>query len=87
LISASLNFYKFKMVLKTFNLEEETYKKFSEFCRQNGISMSKQIDIFIKAQIEEKPKVRAEYLQRLEAIRKGKFIKVGGIEDFNKRYA
>ncbi|MDD5192257.1 MAG: hypothetical protein PHH54_05970 [Candidatus Nanoarchaeia archaeon] len=75
------------MVLKTFNIEEETYRKFSEFCRQNGISMSKQIDIFIKAQLEEKPKVRAEYLQRLEAIRKGKFIKVGGIQDFNKRYA
>lgn len=75
------------MVLKTFNIEEETYKRFSEFCRQNGISMSKQIDIFIKAQIEEKPKVRAEYLQRLDSIRKGKFIKVGGIEDFKKRYA
>jgi len=75
------------MVLKTFNIEEETYNKFSEFCRQNGISMSKQIDIFIKAQIEEKPRVRAEYLQRLETIRKGKFIKIGGIEDFKKRYA
>jgi len=75
------------MALKTFNLEEETYKKFSDFCKQNGISMSKQIDIFIKAQLEEKPKVRAEYLYRLEAIRKGKFIKVGGIEDFKKRYA
>ena len=75
------------MVLKTFNLEEETYKKFSDFCKQNGISMSKQIDIFIKAQLEEKPKVRAEYLQRLEAIRKGKFIKIGSIEDFEKRYA
>ena len=75
------------MVLKTFNIEEETYKKFSDFCKQNGISMSKQIDIFIKAQLEEKPKVRAEYLQRLEAIRRGKFIKVGGIEDFKKRYA
>jgi len=75
------------MVLKTFNIEEETYKKFSEFCKQNGISMSKQIDIFIKAQIEEKPKVRAEYLQRLDTIRKGKFIKVGGLEDFKKRYA
>jgi antitoxin component of RelBE/YafQ-DinJ toxin-antitoxin module len=74
------------MVLKTFNLEDETYKKFSEFCRENGISMSKQIDIFIKAQLEEKPKVRAEYLQRLEAIRKGKFIKVGTSEDFEKRY-
>jgi len=75
------------MVLKTFNLEEETYKKFSDFCKQNGISMSKQIDIFIKAQLEEKPKVRAEYLHRLEAIRKGKFIKIGGIEDLKKRYA
>lgn len=75
------------MVLKTFNLEEETYNRFSDFCRQNGISMSKQIDIFIKAQIEEKPKVRAEYLQRLESIRKGKFIKVGSISDFEKRYA
>jgi len=75
------------MVLKTFNLDEGTYDKFSEFCRQNGISMSKQIDIFIKAQIEEKPKVRAEYLQKLEVIRKGKFIKVGSIEDFKKRYA
>jgi len=69
------------MVLKTFNLNEETYKKFSEFCRENGISMSKQIDIFIKAQIEEKPKVREEYLKKLEVIRKGKFTKVKDVED------
>ena len=75
------------MVLKTFNIEEQTYRKFSDFCKQNGISMSKQIDIFIKAQLEEKPRVRASYLQKLELIRKGKFIKVGGIEDFKKRYA
>ncbi len=75
------------MVLKTFNLDEGTYQKFADFCKQNGISMSKQIDIFIKAQLEEKPRVRAEYLQRLENIRKGKFIKVGGIENFKKRYA
>jgi len=74
------------MVLKTFNLEDETYKKFSEFCRENGISMSKQIDIFIKAQLEEEPEVREEYLKKLETIRKGKFIKVGSIEDFKKRY-
>lgn len=64
------------MVLKTFNLEEGTYKKFSEFCKENGLSMSKQIDIFIKAQIEEEPQVREEYLKKLEAIRRGRFIKV-----------
>ncbi len=75
------------MVLKTFNLDNETYDKFSEFCKENGLSMSKQIDIFIKAQIEESPKVREEYLKRLELIRKGRFIKVGSFEDFSKRYS
>jgi len=74
------------MVLKTFNLDDQTYKRFSDFCKENGISMSKQIDIFIKSQLEEEPKVREEYLRKLEIIRKGKFIKVGNIEDFNKRY-
>jgi len=75
------------MVLKTFNLDEETYEKFSEFCRENGISMSKQINIFIEAQVTENPKVRAAYLRKLDAIRKGKFIKVSSIGDFKKRYA
>lgn len=71
------------MTLKTFNLEDETYKKFSEYCKENGLSMSKQIDIFIKSQVEEKPKVRKEYLEKLERIRKGKFIRV---DSFSKRY-
>jgi len=64
------------MVLKTFNLDDETYRKFSEFCRENGLSMSKQIDIFIKSQLEEEPKIRKAYLQKLERIRRGKFIRV-----------
>ncbi len=75
------------MVIKTFNLEEDVYKKFADFCKENGLSMSKQVNIFIKAQIEVEPKIRDEYLQKLDTIRKGKFIKVGNIEDFNKRYA
>ncbi len=75
------------MVLKTFNLEENVYRKFSEFCRANGISMSKQINIFINAQVAEEPKVREEYLRKLDLIRKGRFVKVGNIEDFKKRYA
>jgi len=74
------------MVLKTFNLDEGTYKQFSEFCKENGISMSKQVNIFIKAQIEENPKVRQEYLEKLERIRRGKFIKVGSVDNFKKRY-
>ena len=75
------------MVIKTFNLEEDVYKQFAEFCKAHGLSMSKQINIFIKAQIETEPKIRDEYLQKLEAIRKGRFMKVGSIEDFKKRYA
>jgi len=71
------------MVLKTFNIDEQTYKSFSEFCREHGISMSKQIEIFIKCQIEEEPKIRKEYLEKLDKIRKGNFVKV---TDFKKRY-
>ena len=77
----------FIMVLKTFNVDEQAYRKFSEYCKENGISMSKQIEVFIKSQIEESPKVRQVYLQKLDAIRKGKFIKVGGADDFKKRYS
>ena len=58
------------MVLKTFNLDESTYKKFSKFCKENGISMSKQIDLFIRSQIEDEPEVRPEFLERLQKIRK-----------------
>ena len=74
------------MVLKTFNLEEETYNKFAEFCKENGISMSNQINTFLKAQIEIEPKVREEYLKKLEIIRKGRFIKINTPEEFDKRY-
>ena len=48
--------------------------------------MSNQVNTFIKAQVETKPKVREEYLKKLDAIRKGKFIKIGTHEDFEKRY-
>ncbi|MCK5624367.1 hypothetical protein KAI04_00825 [Candidatus Pacearchaeota archaeon] len=73
------------MVLKTFNLDEESYKQFSEFCKENGFSMSKQINFFIKTQIEEEPEVREEYLKKLDRIRKkGKFIAYSSFEDFEK---
>ena len=65
------------MVLKTFNLNEETYKKFSKFCKENGISMSKQIELFIRSQIEDEPEVRPEYVKRLRGIKKeGKYSRI-----------
>jgi len=72
------------MVLKTFNVEEAVYKKFSSFCKTNGISMSKQVDFFMRSFIE--PKAKKEYLDKLNEIRKGKFIRIGTVEDFKKRY-
>ncbi len=71
------------MVLKTFNVEELVYKKFSDFCKGHGVSMSKQIELFMESMIEEEPQAKREYLQKLERIRKGKFIRV---ENFADRY-
>ena len=75
------------MVVKTFNLEDEVYKRFSDFCKENGLSMSQQVNLFIKSQIETSPKVRQEYLERLEKVRKERFMKLENIEEFKKRYS
>jgi antitoxin component of RelBE/YafQ-DinJ toxin-antitoxin module len=71
------------MVLKTFNVEETIYKKFSDFCKSNGMSMSKQIEFFMRSIIENEPEAKEEYTQKLERIRKGKFIRVN---NFSERY-
>ncbi len=70
------------MVLKTFNVQENIYKKFSSYCKENGISMSKQISNFM-ASIVEEPVAKKEYLEKLDRLRKGKFISV---KDFSERY-
>ena len=40
------------MALKTFNLDKEVYKEFSEHCKKNGMSMSKKIENFIREEME-----------------------------------
>ena len=70
------------MVLKTFNLEQETYQKFSNFCREHGISMSRQVNLFIEMQLEEESNVKKEYIKKLNRISsKGKFIEVKDIDE------
>ena len=69
------------MVLKTFNLDEHVYNKFSAFCKRYGISMSKQIELFIRSQIEDEPEVKKGYLKRLERLRKGNFIRVNNFAE------
>jgi hypothetical protein len=45
------------MALKTFNIDDEIYKRYSKSCKQKGMSMSKQIENFIKNEIEKIVKV------------------------------
>ncbi len=71
------------MVLKTFNVSEDVYSKFSGFCKEHGISMSKQVELFMRSQVEEEPEAKKEYLEKLARIRKGKFIVV---RDFAGHY-
>jgi len=74
------------MVLKTFNVGESVYRKFSDFCKGNGISMSRQIDFFMRSVVEEEPEAREEYLKKLDRIRKQRAIHIGSLENFKKRY-
>ena len=71
------------MVIKSFNVQEDIYDKFSRFCNERGLSMSKQVSMFMQSIIEVEPEARKEYLDKLEEIRKGSFIKV---KSFAKRY-
>ena len=71
------------MVLKTFNVQEEVYGRFSSFCKDNGINMSKQVELFMASMIEDEPEAKKEYLEKLNRIRKGRFINV---QNFAERY-
>ncbi len=72
-----------KMAMKTFNVGEEVYSKFSKFCKENGINMSRQIEMFMESMVEQEPEAKREYLEKLDKIRNGKFIK---INNFAERY-
>ena len=66
------------MTIKTFNVDEETYMKFSRYCKEMGLSMSKQVDMFMKSQVAEDKDVRQDYLEKLDRIQKGNFIRLKG---------
>lgn len=71
------------MALKTFSIDETVYIQFAKICRETGMSMSKQVEMFMRSFAQEEPRARAEYLKKLEKIRKGRFIKVAS---FSSRY-
>lgn len=71
------------MAIKTFNIHEEVYGKFSKFCKEHGISMSKQVEMFMESFVGGS-EVKEEYLKKLERIRKGKFHKFKNISELRK---
>ena len=71
------------MVLKTFSVQEAVYDRFSRFCKEHGMSMSKQVEFFMEYMVEEEPEAKEEYLKKLSRIRKGKFISV---KSFAEKY-
>jgi len=40
------------VAIKTFSIDEKTYKEYSNHCKKEGISMSKKIDNFIKSELD-----------------------------------
>ena len=72
------------MVLKTFNIQEEVHKKFSDFCKERGISMSKQIEWFMESMIAKDKEVKKEYLEKLERIKRGKYHKFSSISELRE---
>ncbi len=40
------------MALKTFNIDAKVYDKYSKHCKKKGMSMSRQIENFLRKEIE-----------------------------------
>ena len=69
------------MVLKTFSVQESVYSRFHDFCKSHGVSMSKQVEMFMESMIENDPEAKREYLEKLDRIRKGSFVSVSNFAD------
>ena len=65
------------MALKTFNINEGVYKNYSKHCKNKGISMSKQVENFLKAEIERITDVQSERGIDIKKIERG-------MKDFDK---
>ena len=55
-------------MIVTFSVDKKGYDRFADICRKNKINMSKQVDLFIKSQIERNPHVRAGHIKKLDLV-------------------
>lgn len=56
------------MAIKTFNVDAEVHRQFASFCREHGISMSRQIEMFMQHQLEANPVTKKEHAEKLERM-------------------
>jgi hypothetical protein len=54
------------MALKTFNVDPDVYKRFSGFCKGNGINMSKQVTLFMASFVEDDPATKKSIVAKLD---------------------
>ncbi len=66
-------------MLKTFNVDAGVYEKYSKHCKKNGVSMSRQVENFLRNEVEKlngTAKVSAVDVKEEVGVRKIKYIKV-----------
>ena len=64
------------MALKTFNIDAEVYKEFSDYCKKEGISMSKKVERFIRDEVEKlNPK-------KMERKTEKSFVKISELKSY-----
>ena len=71
------------MSVKSFSISDDVYEKYSSECKRLGLNMSKQIENFMKFQLEKEFVVREEYIDRMNKIRMEHFKPV---PDFDKHF-
>ena len=64
------------MAIKTFNVDAQAYEEFSKHCKKEGLSMSKKVENFIKAELERikfgkvPERIKADVSEREEKVNK-----------------
>jgi hypothetical protein len=63
------------MALKTFNIDAKAYELYSKFCKEQGMSMSKKVENFIKGELDkfklgDKPELKKDIIEKEHSFRK-----------------
>lgn len=61
------------MGIKSFSISDEVYEKYSAECKRLGLNMSRQIENFMRFQLEEEFLVRDDHAERIREVRRKRF--------------